>query len=441
MSTDSERDPSTGRLLRAALRPRETAAGDACLDAETLAAWADGELYGQDAVGIETHLADCARCQAMMAALAKSEPAATSVAPAATRAPIPFQPRQSLRWFVPVAAGTIAATLLVWTAWPRPKATPAAESTMARADTPASAPEVVSPPPPGSTPMMNTPVAAPKPKPAPVLAAAPAPPGTAQALPPPVPVQVQQPRPVAGVVAGGSPLPAPPVSSTAAAAAVRLGAANAKAASDLVRKDTATLSLAIEAMEVTFSSPPPQTLVPAQAAGGGGGGRGGGGVRAIAQTAARQVRWLVAASGRVLRSAAGDTTWEPVAIDPAVTITGGVAPSASVCWLIGHAGAVMLSNDGFTFTRVKFPEPADLRSITAIDARQATVTAVDGKVFTTTDGGVTWIEKVEAGVRFSGRFGGRSRLRERDPSPTCANLPEKRTPASTFLQDSLIRAF
>jgi photosystem II stability/assembly factor-like uncharacterized protein len=46
--------------------------------------------------------------------------------------------------------------------------------------------------------------------------------------------------------------------------------------------------------------------------------------------------------------------------------------------------------DGRHFERVNLPEPADIKSITASGALQATVTTVDGRVFVTTDGGATW---------------------------------------------------
>jgi photosystem II stability/assembly factor-like uncharacterized protein len=92
----------------------------------------------------------------------------------------------------------------------------------------------------------------------------------------------------------------------------------------------------------------------------------------------------------VERSKDGGATWEPASIEPAVTITGGASPSASVCWLIGRSGVVLLTSDGLRFNRVPFPETTDLRSIRATDSRQATVTTANGRVFSTTDGGATW---------------------------------------------------
>ena len=53
-----------------------TAAGEGCLDAETLAAWADGGLSAQAAAAVELHASTCSRCTAMLAAIERTAPAA-----------------------------------------------------------------------------------------------------------------------------------------------------------------------------------------------------------------------------------------------------------------------------------------------------------------------------------------------------------------------------
>jgi photosystem II stability/assembly factor-like uncharacterized protein len=83
--------------------------------------------------------------------------------------------------------------------------------------------------------------------------------------------------------------------------------------------------------------------------------------------------------------------WKPSrSIPPVRGLAGGAAPSATVCWIIGRAGLVLLTTDGKEFTRLTQPAPADLISITAQDALRATVTTVGGQVFSTTDGGKSW---------------------------------------------------
>jgi photosystem II stability/assembly factor-like uncharacterized protein len=71
-------------------------------------------------------------------------------------------------------------------------------------------------------------------------------------------------------------------------------------------------------------------------------------------------------------------------------LTAGTAPAPSICWIVGRGGAVYLTTDGSRFTRIAFPEPLDLISITATDDQRATVTSSDGRTFTTADRGMTW---------------------------------------------------
>lgn len=73
-----------------------------------------------------------------------------------------------------------------------------------------------------------------------------------------------------------------------------------------------------------------------------------------------------------------------------VQITATASPSSTVSWFVGRAGAVLLTVDGRTVTRVPFPEKADLTAVTATDARTAIVTTIDGRMFRTEDGGQTW---------------------------------------------------
>jgi len=402
VSTDAERDQSTDRLLRAALRPRDEAGGEACLNAETLAAWADGTLYGQDAVGIEAHLADCARCQAMLAAFAQSEPAADVPAPVEAPAVVPFRPRRTMRWFVPMAVGTIAASLLIWTAVrPTTDATPQLPS-MAKAETPATAPPVASTQDIATANQPRTEVAPPA---KPVTALAEARPAPAPApVPPPAVSPAASPTP--------SPVAAPPPP-TPTPAPTGAGAVQVTSATELVRTQTRSDRSALGYLMtlpgggVEFWPPqdtPSAAVVQIGAAGaagaggrgGGGGGRAAGGAAAVAQkttpaaTPASPVRWRVAASGEVSKTIDAGGTWTPVSIDPSAPITSGAAPSASVCWLVGRGGLVLLSTDGTRFTRITFPEAVDLQSVAAVDARQATVITATGRAFTTADGGATW---------------------------------------------------
>ena len=92
----------------------------------------------------------------------------------------------------------------------------------------------------------------------------------------------------------------------------------------------------------------------------------------------------------VQRSADGGATWTILASGATEDLTAAAAPSATVCWIVGRAGTVLLSTDGAQWRRVGFPERVDLTAIQATDSRDATVTTVDGRRFRTADGGRTW---------------------------------------------------
>jgi photosystem II stability/assembly factor-like uncharacterized protein len=92
----------------------------------------------------------------------------------------------------------------------------------------------------------------------------------------------------------------------------------------------------------------------------------------------------------VERSTDGGVTWQSQSTGAPVRLTAGVAPSSTTCWLVGAGGVVLVSQDGQRWQRVAFPEAIDLTAIRAINGSNATVTAADGRVFSTTDGGKTW---------------------------------------------------
>src|ERR1700722_9683632 len=99
-----------GRLLRETLLARTATSEPAdCLDAETVASWADEALTPHERSAVEPHAADCARCRALLAALARASP------PAAPRSWWRL-PRGA--WVAPLVAAA-AAVLVVWMNVPR----------------------------------------------------------------------------------------------------------------------------------------------------------------------------------------------------------------------------------------------------------------------------------------------------------------------------------
>ena len=73
---DQQRDASIDTYLRSGLRQGQAASGSGgpCVDSETLAAWTEGALSANDADAVETHLANCASCQQLLAVFVRTAP-------------------------------------------------------------------------------------------------------------------------------------------------------------------------------------------------------------------------------------------------------------------------------------------------------------------------------------------------------------------------------
>jgi putative zinc finger protein len=102
----NERDPDS--WLSTTLRQTPPTASGACLDAETLAAWADNGLSATEAAAVELHTSSCSRCTAVLAALERSAPAASTTHL--------WTPARLFRWLAPLAAAATA--VAIWIAVP-----------------------------------------------------------------------------------------------------------------------------------------------------------------------------------------------------------------------------------------------------------------------------------------------------------------------------------
>jgi hypothetical protein len=110
VDTSRERDQSIERLLQQSLRTRQQdEVTGSCLDAETLAAWVDGSLPRDVLEAAEGHVADCARCQSLLAAMARTDPAVSQPKPEYAR-------RRWLWWLAPLTAAAAAAAAVLWVA-------------------------------------------------------------------------------------------------------------------------------------------------------------------------------------------------------------------------------------------------------------------------------------------------------------------------------------
>ncbi len=313
MANSRERDESIERLLRQSLNDSQRAgATDECLDAEVVAAMIDGGLPGPALAAAQSHVADCARCQSLIGAMARID----SGAPVETVRRV----HGWLTWAVPLAAA--AAGVAVWVAVPHRNDVPAPQTIEVRR----------------RAEEQNVPVAA-----------------------PPVPAETFSDAKSKKDEELASQLRRETKQS--ADAALSAPAENAPAARSVNERGPARLNATLaEAAGLDILSPDPM------------------------------VRWRIAGS-TVQRSTDGGVRWELQPTGAPAELTAGAAPSASTVWIVGRAGVVLLSTDGRTWRRVPFPEITDLSGVRARDARSVSVMAADGRSFSTTDAGATWVPR------------------------------------------------
>jgi hypothetical protein len=103
-----------------------------------------------------------------------------------------------------------------------------------------------------------------------------------------------------------------------------------------------------------------------------------------------RVSWRIGPAGVILFSSDAGKTW---LVQPSGIITdllAGSAPSDKVCWIVGRSGTILRTTDkGKHWKKVNAPIQDDLRSVFAVNARQATVSPANA-TYQTTDGGATW---------------------------------------------------
>ena len=405
----AERDKAVETLLRA---QKTRATGAACLEPEVLAAWVDGGLTDQEIAQVEAHVADCSRCQALVATLAR-EP---QTVPAA-------DPWWKRGWrigiLVPLTAGAMAVAL--WVASPayRSPAPPPQAAAQARVEPSPKLQEAPSsdrfqaPQPQANEERRAESAAAPEafrdryrakqdavggrtaeavpekresldklarvdeqkktsaeadgrfaearnqaaPLTAPPAAPVPPPPSALPATPVPAPPQGVAPTtPSASADAAGKTLAAPRDTRATGASAPPPTAQSSVRAAAPARE----LRFAQKAAPLEIASPNPS------------------------------IRWRIGPAGSIEYSTTSGASWRPLVSGVSSDLTAGSSPAPSVCWIVGRAGTVLLTTDGTRWQRIAFPETVDLTAIQATDARTATVTAANGRAFRTTDGGTTW---------------------------------------------------
>jgi hypothetical protein len=355
MTTD--RNESIERLLRHS-RAAEPHGADACPDAETLAALADDALTAAARREIEGHVADCHRCQALTAAMVRTE-ASTR----ATRgmAPVPWWRGRVVKWLVPVAAGATAVAL--WVAIPTERTSLPANPPIADAQSAPSPPAAASTDAPASS----------------------ARDGSAAAVAPASPPASSPPA--------AAPAEAPALPSRQAAAPA---AASPERAADVVQPLREEVGGRADARNEPATVEQERRLIDVarrvESVGVGGGVVGAvtaGGLDVVSPDPQR--RWRIGPGSSVQRSVDGGTTWTRQEIAAPAELTAGAAPTPDVCWLAGRDGVVLRTIDGGRqWQRIVFPEAVDLTGVSASSALIAILDTADGRRFRTTDGGLTW---------------------------------------------------
>src|SRR6202050_4144001 len=391
-----------------------------CPDADVIAAYVDDTLEPGERARWDGHFAVCDRCQDTLAALASSMPVddakllAAAPKPLALAAATPqpgcavLEPRKKSRdekrnvwtWLAPVM--TAAAIVVMWFAF-GPHASPGPAETQQAAHVAAEVPPpVMTAPEPISLPETRKREAKKETLKAPLdrvngaeLAAQPS--------------EKAKDKRGEQMVAGGAlppvdvPLPAPPAS----AAAQAKSAATVPA---LTRQTSAFATLSAPSQNSAAAqkaAPPPQQSssaavagsdaqgLPPQVAPGKPSQDNNAGLTMVFPENGNVI-WRIGHGGRIERSTDSEQTWQKQ--DSGVTndLLAGSAPANDVCWIAGTRGTILRTTDGGAhWTKLTSPELLgsvipDWNFITAADANNATVSTLDGRTFSTRDGGKSW---------------------------------------------------
>ena len=416
-------------ILRRAMRSQPGPATAECADAESLAAYSDRSLPTRERERLETHFADCARCQLLLADIARADESARVAKSAGA---VPWY----RRWRLAIPALAAAAAILVFISIQRPaNVAPPNDQIVAMAQHEAPAENLAAKQPPLPAP---APAAAPS-APVSVAAAAPSNEIAMNEAKPEAAPRAQAMRPAAPRALKGSVeafgagafmargAPAAKVEAQAPATMTPESVAEPASSADSVSREAAAGAAAPSTTAESATAPgvsalmvkAPAAATNARAFGAGSGGivaatRGGGAVGAGAGAVAgaavvaspsdasasatlvtisapdQSVSWIAGKNGMILRRDADGST-HPQHSGASTDLVAGAAPSATVCWVVGRSGTIVRTTDGGEhWTLILAPTADNLAAVTASDANNATVTTAGGRSFATADGGASW---------------------------------------------------
>jgi hypothetical protein len=398
--------------LKRELQRSSRAEAHDCPAPEVLAAYYDRSLSRRERTGVDSHLTSCARCQSMMAAIARADDAEPS---SARRETAPGFLRFALR-AAPIALIGAVLAFMVGTRTRNQHAqhqremialaSPAAEMKpqfverapapppAAISEAPASAPEALAL-------QAQKAVVAPEARthhahhhkkaesPAALAPEESAPQQLAKVEPPPPP-EPESPTTTSRLKSFSAtrsfsvaipPSGAPPQ----AQAASREGATSERSQLHAFREANAERAEA------------PAAAAPAVAAAGAGAAVSGNTAAMATAPQMSQVSspdgrnsWRFGSGGIIMRSE-NSTAWIPQHSGVTDDLIAASAPSDDVCWIVGKSAIVLRTLDGGAHWQiVRPPSSDDFTMVIATDSNNATVTASNGERYVTRDGGVTW---------------------------------------------------
>lgn len=436
-SDGSPRDAVLARLLAEALEAKvpANASGSACPDAEVLAAYAENGLSAHETSRWESHIADCGRCQKVIAAILVSAESLEGAEFKETRSPVSASTRRrsELRpapleisrrpklwhWWVP-GLGLAAAVALWFLLHPPVSTSPASPSAAATTATSQ------------STGQGNT-------------AASSAKPDETQMA------QANVPSPPPAVISGGNlrdseqrpanesadalkkaapkqealqnesrKLPESPAVSevtradAAPAAKEKDEAAASERETDKKVQSTDALALvpaaptAVQAPSLQASPEAGQTQSLTRQLDRNARFSGTNQLKALATVASspvvfgapdRSELWRVGPGGLIESSSDQGQTWRPQASGVMADLLAGAAPSPKIAWAVGKGGIILRTADGEHWQRITPPTlapnsaPPDWTAVDARDDLHATVSSRDLHRYATADGGRTWVQQ------------------------------------------------
>ena len=408
--TTGDGDRDFGQLIAGALGSAAARSGEDCPGADLLAAWTDRLLPSDEAAAITDHVASCARCQQVTAAIVQTEPEVMLSRPlAAERSHGSWL--WHWRWAVPLATAAVVILIVGSRTMHAPSERPALiaqrSDQVAAVAPPAAVAENRAPesaalaPPQGERPATIEPTASKnvaattsdkRGSGGGASATLPARPenqlmARAADKPAPAPAAPPADERVAGGVAGGvvggvvSGLPdAAPAQKPAAAEADKSFALK----EEMQAAPTAKGRVAPAPIELRAAASAPSGAMRADAAGS----------TALkkATVSGSLTAWRFGEGGVVERTTDGQS-WMRQVSGVTTTLVAGWAVSSRVCWIVGLDGVVLKTEDGASWQRVTMPVAEPLVSVFASSARAASVRTAAGQEYVTTDGGVTWRSK------------------------------------------------